>query len=151
MRQDVERYRSHLDKLFSMVNMLDSIEMRAQWAQYLCVLVSGFIEESVRTTLGHYASGRSSKQVANYVQGKLRRVTNLNMTRIVDLLSQFDPDVGKQLDEKTHGELKDAIDSIVANRHSIVHGRSVSVTYAMVKDWYKKAVRVMEILSSLLA
>jgi len=146
----VNQHRSRLDKLFGRVSTINDLEMQAQWARYLCVLVSSFIEGSIRAIVGDYAGARSSKNIANYIQKKLSRETNLNTSRIVGLLSQFDPDVGKELERSTNGELKYAIDSIVANRHNIVHGRDVSVSYVRIYDWYKKAVKVIELVDSLL-
>ena len=146
----VNRYRSRLDGLFGKVSAIDDLEMQSQWSRYLCVLVSGFIEEAIRAIVGEYAAVRSSREIANYVEKKLGRETNLNMSKIVSLLSQFDPDIGKELERRTNGELKDAIDSIVANRHPIVHGRDVSVSYARIHDWYKETVKVIEIVDSLL-
>lgn len=150
MNSIVQRYRSRLDGLFGKVNEIDDIEMQAQWARYLCVLASGFIEESIKTIIGEYAVARSSREIANYVERKLDRETNLNMQKIVSLLSQFDPDKGKELEKRTNGELKAAVDSVISNRHHIAHGRDVGVSYVRIHDWYKKTIKVIEIVDALL-
>lgn len=149
MNPIVQRYRSRLDGLFGKVQKIDDIEMQSQWARYLCVLVSGFMEESIRAIIGDYAIARSSREIANYVERKLSRETNLNMSKIVGLLSQFDTDMGKELEKRTNGELKDAVDSVIANRHTIAHGRDVSVSYVRIYDWYKKTVKVIDIVDAL--
>ena len=150
MNPRVNQYKSRLDALFGKVSKINDLEMRSHWARYLCVLVSGFIEESVRAIVGEYAAKHSSSEIANYVERQLGRETNLNMSRIVGLLSQFDPDIGKKLEQRTNGELKDAVDSVIANRHLIVHGRDVSVSYVRINGWYKKVVKVIEIIDRLL-
>jgi len=151
MNPYVHRHKSRLDDLFNSVGRVDDLEMQAQWARYLCVLVSGFIEESIRTLLNQYTVSRSSPEIANYVEKKLGRETNLNMTKIIDLLAQFDKDLGKTLRQRTEGELKYAVDSVIANRHPIAHGRNVSVSFIRLREWYEKSVDVIEIIEELLS
>lgn len=151
MNRHVHRHKSRLDNLFINVEQVDDLEMQAQWARYLCVLVSGFIEESIRILLSQYTVSRSSPEIANYVEKKLGRETNLNMTKIISLLAQFDNDFGETLRQHTEGELKDAVDSVIANRHPIAHGRDVSVSFIRLREWYEKIVNVIEIIEALLS
>jgi len=114
------------------------------------VLVSGFIEVAVKEILGDYAARRSSPEISNYVSRRLLRETNLKMNKIIDLLSQFNRDWGEELERQTRGELKDAIDSIVANRHQIAHGKDTGVSFLQVKGWYEKTVDVVDIIKRML-
>lgn len=43
---------------------------------------------------------------------------------------------------------KDAIDSIMANRHLIAHGRNTSISVARVRDYLDKAVEVIEFIET---
>ena len=44
---------------------------------------------------------------------------------------------------------RDAVDSIMANRHLIAHGKDSSVTVAKVRDWFDKAIEVLEYIETL--
>ena len=44
-------------------------------------------------------------------------------------------------------EEKDAINSVVANRHLIAHGRNVGVSHVNVKAWYKNIKRFVQKIS----
>ena len=46
---------------------------------------------------------------------------------------------------------KDAIDTIMANRHLIVHGKNSGITVARVSDYLDKAEEVLEFLEKQLA
>lgn len=143
---DVVRYQKRLDGLFKQVSLLgDNAELQSHWARYLCVLVSGFIEISVRSLYSGYAKNKAAPYVANFVEHYLERLQNPNMDRIVTLAGAFSPKWEEELRIVTEGELKDAVDSVVANRNRIAHGDDVGITFARVQGYYKRVARVVEI------
>jgi len=71
------------------------------------------------------------------------------MGKIADLTRAFNAGWANELDSKTAGKLRDAVDSIVANRHQIAHGRDVGITYASIKNYYEDAIRVVEIIQEI--
>jgi hypothetical protein len=146
MNQEVWRYRQRLDHLFRRAGELEDPELKAHWARYLCVLASGFIETSVRALFAQYSRGAAAPNVANFVEEKLKDFQSARMNNICDLTRQFNPAWADQLELDTQGELKDAVDSIVSNRHQIAHGRDVGVSYVQVKQYYEGAVKVMDLL-----
>ena len=125
--------------------MPDNVELQSHWARYLCILTSAFLELALRELYGHYARQRSAPFVANYVERNLGYVQNPSMDRILTLAGSFSPEWASKLKDQTEGELKDAVDSVVANRNRIAHGEDVGITYARVADYYRRVVRVIEI------
>jgi len=150
MRQTTERYERRLENLFNKIQGLVDLELQAQFARYLCVLLSGFIEVAIRDLLGGYARARANQNISGYVNHKLSRETNLNMSKIVELFNKFNQTWGEELETQTKGELKDAIDSIVANRHKIAHGEDTGVGFLQVKEWYKKTKNVVNIMDQII-
>lgn len=147
MHRDIERRRTRLDVVFTKVGSLTGdLELQAHFSRYLCVLVSGFLETSIRTILSQYASDKSAPNIARFVDGQLKSFQNPRMSNIVNLTRAFSEQWADQIDASTQGELKDAVDSIVANRHLIAHGEDVGISYVSVKDFYGRVVRVLEIL-----
>lgn len=93
------------------------------------MLVSGFLETSLQILYYQYAKDKAAPFVANYVDAQLGRFQNPNMDRILALTRSFSPDWATGLRAATEGEIKDSIDSIVANRHKIAHGESVGIRF----------------------
>lgn len=146
------RYKARLDNLFGKITALSSdIELQAQWARYLCVLVSGFLETSVVAILARYSKEKAVPNVANYVGCQLDTFQNPTMGKILQLVNAFSQDWYDSLSAKTDGKLKSSVDSIAANRNQIAHGRDVGITYASIRTWYVDALEVVELLDTLVA
>jgi len=122
--------------------------MQSHWSRYLCVLVAGFLETSVRSIYSDFARKSASGKVANYVEAKLRPTLNLKMSGILQLTRAFSPEWAEQLSKNTEGERKAAVDSIVANRNQIAHGQPVEITYGRIKRYYDKVVEVLELIEN---
>lgn len=143
---EIVRYQQRLDNLFKKTAGIADLETQAHWARYLCILCSGFLEVAVREIYKQYALNGSNAYVANYVQGRLKGFQNPNMEKILQVTRSFNPQWEDNLKALVDGELKDAVDSIVSNRNRIAHGDDVGITYATIKTYYDKAVKVVEAL-----
>ena len=145
--REVVRYKQQLDDLFEKINILpEDSEIRSHWARYLCVRVSGFLEVSVRAIYGQYADNKTSPFVANYVKSQLSSFQNPNMEKILNISRAFNPAWAERLEEITEGEIRDAIISIVNARHSIAHGGATGITYSKISNYYKSAIKLVELL-----
>ncbi|MBD1930582.1 MULTISPECIES: HEPN domain-containing protein [Cyanophyceae] len=146
---EVKRERQRIDDLFTKISSLpDDIELKSHWARYLCIRVSGFLENSVRAIYSQYAKKKAVPYVANFVERKLEDFQNPKMEKILQLTGLFSPEWESELRKVTEGELKDAVDSIVSNRHNIAHGRDVGITYVRVKEYYNKALKVIDLIEN---
>lgn len=119
-------------------------EILAHWARYLCVITSGFIELGVRQILSEYSRRKAAQEIVRFATNRIEGLTNLNTEKIKGVLSCFSPEWRDSFDAKITDEQKDAIDSIVANRNNIVHGRPVGISYAVVKRYYEQAWEVLD-------
>lgn len=142
----VHQSKQRLEVLFKRIaSMSGDLELQSHWARYLCVLVSGFIETSIRAIYSEYATNRSAPSVANYVEAQLKWFQNAKMGKIIELAALFNPAWASELEVACEGAPKDAIDSIVTNRHHIAHGRSTGITYHRIKEYYDNAMFVIEL------
>lgn len=142
---EVLRRQQRLDSLFKKITVLSGdIELQSQWARYLCVLVSGFLEASLRIVISEYARKRATDDVGNYVESQLSEFRNPNMERILKLVRSFNPAWADELEATVEGEIKDAVDSIVSNRNIIAHGDDVGISFSRISDYYKRAVKVID-------
>ena len=144
--REVIRYQQRLDNLFEKVKDISDLELKSHWARYLCVLVSGYLETSVRAIYSEYSSKKASKNVANYVNSSLKRFQSPKMGNILQLTEAFSRQWAEELENATDGKLKESVDSIVTLRHNIAHGRDSGVSYARIREYYQSAIKVIELI-----
>ncbi len=147
--QEIQRQKQRLDELFNSAWKLPEVELQSHWSRYLCILVSGFLENSVELCLSEYSKKRSDSATANFVSAKLRGFQNPKMSAITDLLGAFKPEWRLELEEATQGQLSDSINSIVGNRNRIAHGESVSLSMSSLKAYYNDATTVVAVLEKI--
>lgn len=149
-RAEVARQRQQLDATFRRVSGLaPDPELLSDFARYLCVLVSGYLEQSVIELVMEHVRVNSRPSVQRHVNTRLRRFTTANAERIVQLMGSFDPDWQRDLEKFLVDEHKDAVDGIVALRHAIAHGRAGGVTFIRVKDYYQRIKDVVDHIADL--
>jgi hypothetical protein len=152
MNREVLSYQQRLDTLFSNIEKFSSArpvddEILSHLAKYLCVIVCGFVEVSIRAIYSEYANRKAEKNVANFISNSLKKFQSPNMEKVLKLTGAFDPDWRDNLKKLVEGEIKDSIDSLGSNRNIIAHGGSVGITIRRVKRYYadaKKLVRHIE-------
>ena len=144
---DVFREKQRLDNVFSVVEQTHfDPEVLSHWAKYLCVLTSGFLENSLRLILKDYAVKHANNCISSFVSTRIEGLTNFNDEKISQLLSAFSPTWRDTFHEMRSIEQKDAIDSVLANRNLIGHGRSVGLTLARMKQYYGEVCKVVKII-----
>ena len=143
---EIARQQRRLDELSQKAKTFTDLEVQSHWAQYLCVVVSGFIENSVRLTYAEYARKRADASVAGFVASRLRQFQNPKMGSILDLAGAFSEEWKQRLESDTSGQLAESVNSIVGNRHKIAHGESVGLSLHTLIRYYGDAVKVVDLL-----
>ena len=150
-RGEVSRLRKRLDATFARAPAPNAdLESQADFAKYLCVLVSGFFENALVALLLDYAERRSAPEVVSFVDRKLDRWTSPKAEKIIDLFGAFSPDWRDALSNYLVDERKDSINSLVALWHKIAHGESVGTSLSQVRAHYKAILEVVEHVEQLL-
>lgn len=149
-RAEVERQRQKLDATFKRAAATKSeAELLADFARFLCVLVAGFLEQAVIELPLEHVRIRSHISIHRHVERNLRRFTNANSQRIIDLFGSFDPDWRKDLESYLVDERKAAVDSVVDLRNSISHGRPAEISMKRVEDYYARVKQVVDHIAGL--
>jgi hypothetical protein len=112
---------------------------RAHIANYACVLLSGLLETAIKEKLSMHCEAKATPAIANFVKSQLEKFQSPGPENITQLLNSFDPNVGDRLEILWADEIKDAIGSIVGNRHLIAHGRDTTLTLNRVTEWFNCA------------
>ena len=128
---------------------LDDLELQAHWAKYLCVLVAGFIENSLEEIFSEFVTDASSPAVARFAKSRLGNIQNPKAQRFIEVAGAFDESwrVGLEAFLEDNGR-KDAVDSIIANRHLIAHGGSSGITLSRVNQYLDKCVEVIDFIEA---
>jgi hypothetical protein len=111
-------------------------------------LVSGFIEVAFTQIISEFAKRKSSPDIANYVVGSLGQFQNAKMEKMLIAIGSFNGMWRDEIDAATKGELTDAVNSVVANRHQIAHGKSVGISFTTIKDYYDRVIKVLELIEA---
>ena len=140
-----------LDATFLRIINIDEneLELRADYSRYLCVLVSGFLEQSVRLITADYARCRAQPQIADFVIEKTDRLTNLTCEKLAIHFSSLNKEWVVILEKILVNEAKEAINSVVSLRHLIAHGKSADITLARLSKYYTEIKKVLKALQEM--
>ena len=149
----IDRHRKKLAHLLKNIpaDPTGSLEFQAHWARYTCVVMSAYIEDSVKELLREYTQTRAPKTVFNYVSWQLSFLQSAHTDKISDLVSRFDESWLTSFQSFLTEERKAAVNSVVGNRHRIAHGQDVTVTISQLKQWYPRINEVIDHLIGLCA
>lgn len=126
-----------------------NLELQAHWAKYLCVLCAGFLENSIAEIYAEYARVCGNEAVAGYVARQLERIQNPNSQNLLNTTYQFKKTWGEALEAYlSQNGRKDTVDTIMKNRHKIVHGEDSNITILRLKEYLVKIVEVTEFMEN---
>jgi hypothetical protein len=126
---------------------VDQIELKSHLARYICVVTSGFLENAIKEIFTQYAKNRSSPTIADYIEGQLAIIKTPKSSKFIEVAGAFNKAWGVELEKFLSEEgRKEAIDSIISNRHLIAHGKDAGITLASLKSYLAKCVDIVEYL-----
>lgn len=121
-------------------------ELKSHLTKYICVLCSGFIENSIYHTFTDIAENSSAPSVVlTYAKSQLYKIQNANSEKIRALTKSFNPDwhdlIRDYLQEDNRGA---AINYILKDRHNIAHGRDSDITITKLESYLNKTTEVIK-------
>lgn len=130
----------------------DSLELLGHWGKYACIACSGYIEFALRSSLQNHVKKKATSEVLCYVNRGLDGVQNPKAEKFVSTLHCFSSKWGSQIEAffASNPSSKTAIDSLMANRHLIAHGRPCSVSLLQVEGYFKDANLAVDFVDQLL-
>ncbi len=147
--QEISRQQHKITSLLARVNEAcgDNIELRAEWAKYICICSAGLLENSIKLIYSEYARKKVTRPVANFVESKLSTIRNPKFEKFCETAAAFNESWVAEIVEyaSTNGR-GDAIDTIMGNRHLIAHGKGThsNITIRQIQDYLKKSLEVLE-------
>lgn len=144
--RDLYRQRQRISTLIEEASKFkeDQGELQAHWAKYICVLVAGFMENAIADVYSRYAAASSNEKVSNHVAYSMKKINNPKHTKFVDVAKSFDGAWGHQVEEFFEEDgMRDALNSIMSQRHLIAHGQDSDISLVRVKDYFRKCTQII--------
>ena len=146
--REVELRRRRIDAVFSRAVSLaehsDAAQLQADFARHLCVLVSGFVERSVVDLVLAYADDKTARQVLSLLDASLRRVSNLDTERVLQVVGSLDAGWRQRLEAFITDQHRQALNSVVGLRNDIAHGGGGSLSLGQVQRYWVSVQEVIE-------
>jgi hypothetical protein len=120
-------------------------------ARYICVLISGLIENSIKIYIENYVQSRGNPKLASFIAESIKYETNMTCEKISKFLGKFDTAWSIAFEAHLTDERKDAVNSVIALRHQIAHGQHVGVTYSRIKRYFRTILSLIEDLEKVIA
>jgi hypothetical protein len=125
------------------------IEMQSHWAKYICVLISGFLENAIHLIYSEYVKKVSNEKVSQFSIRQIKKIQNPKANKVVEIAKSFDSDWGNKLEKYLDDDgRKEAIDTIMNNRHLIAHGKPSNITLAPLNEYFKKTIKACEFIEN---
>lgn len=121
------------------------LELQSHWAQYACVRAAGFMENALGELYSDYARRCSNAKVGSYVTASVSAVQNPKAARFSETARRFSPEWAEEMDEFLNVDgRREALNSIMTNRHRIAHGEDSDITVVRVRQYLEKCVEIVE-------
>lgn len=124
--------RRYYDRVRNLIDQNISItpEQESHWAKYQCILISGYLEVSIKEILHDFSNDKTHPNIMRYVEASWPRSQNMNTDNIEKLLKKFNSEWAREFSEwlKTDGERQANINSLIEWRNRISHGKESATT-----------------------
>ena len=127
----------------------DQPDVQADYVRYLCVLVTGYLEQAVVSVLLSHVDTIGSACLSRYVSETLQRPGSMRVDNVLRLVGRFDLDWKRKLEEKLTIRHRETIGTIYANRNRIAHGEDVDLTYRQVRNGFDVATKAVELIEGI--
>lgn len=143
-RSEVRRLQRRVDDVLQRATAATDEEVRSDLSRYLCVLISGWFENSLAELLLEFSRRNAAVPVQNYLTFSLERLTNVNKERLLQTLGAFDQRWREEFDQYIVDKREAALSTIIALRNDVAHGGGATVSYARVVGYYRSIEEIMD-------
>jgi hypothetical protein len=145
-RTEINRLKKSLTDLYDRCNQLDSSsEISGDMNRYLCVRVSGFLEQSLLAAARSLCEKRSSGEALRFSLSWLERAPNPRADEIIKLVSRFDSKWAQELEILlSEDERRTRVNSLLGIRNDIAHGKNQGVSKRQALEYYNLVVEIID-------
>ena len=140
-----QRFQTYHDLLQHVSRFQNDTRLLAEWSKYLCILLYGCIEQSVKLIFREYARRRCDLSILAFVEHKLERYNKINAIEVVNIARLFNADLANRM-TGADDRFTSAVNSVVDIRNRIAHGDYVGISYHTIRDYHDRVRSYIELL-----
>lgn len=147
-----QQYIKDLDGLKNKIDEVDDEEVKSFLVRLFCVRTSGLLEVFLKTRISEYSKGKVPKEINRFLTSKFKDITSLKTSKLEEVLCAFSTDWSDSFTSyiEEHDQLKNSIDSIIAQRHNIAHGQQSNLGIASMNQYYEDVKTVVTYLDGII-
>lgn len=145
--QELKRQYNRISDLIAIAKKFEPDDvLGSHLTKYICVLCSGFIENSIYHAFSDIAERSCQPSVVlTYTKSQLFKIQNANSEKIRELAKSFNPfweeRIKNFMQENNRGA---AINYILKDRNNIAHGKDSDITIGKLEEYLLKTVEVIK-------
>jgi hypothetical protein len=138
-RREIDRLRRDLEDLFLRSGEIDEAdELSADLSRYLCVRVSGFLEQALAYCGRSLCERGSWGNAQKFSLSWLRQTPNPRADQIVKFVQRFDDAWAEDLvDLLGDNERGQTINALLGIRNEVAHGKSQGISHNRVLEYFE--------------
>lgn len=134
-----------IDNLFTEIeNFIGDPYIKSLLTYYLCIRISGFLENSIRIIYTDYSNPNAKGNVFTFVGNKLKKFPNPTWSAILNLANDFDPNWKANIKNNIKPNQLTSLESINVNKNAIAHGGSSNITLSDLHSYYNDMVMLID-------
>lgn len=141
-RVQVERLKKSVEDLYIRADPrnIDDPEIASDLGRYLCVRVSGFLEQATQVILRDYCSRNSWGEIQTFAHSWLDRMPNLSSDALVKLIKRFNESWATELEEMlSKEERKASLNALIGIRNDVAHGKQQGMSRQQAWEYFELA------------
>jgi len=150
MRLRLETQEKRLDELIELMDSIEDEDVKSHFSKYLCIKVSGYLENVVKTLISTYIDGTCPRPIQSFIKNKIKNTTNLSTDKIAVFLENFEKTWASEFETKLSDKMSESLNSVVSNRNQIAHGGQDNITPRVIKGYYEDIKEVVKILQEII-
>lgn len=146
-RWQVKRLKSELDELYIRADprTVPDPEVAGDLARYLCVRVSGYLEQTTAIILRSHCAKNSWGDVQQFAMSWLDRTPNLGSDALIKLVRRFNKHAADDLEEFLSVEERGpGLNALIGLRNDIAHGKQQGLSREQAWDYFELVELVVE-------
>ncbi|WP_157596891.1 HEPN domain-containing protein [Streptacidiphilus rugosus] len=146
-RAQVDRLKKSLEDLYIRADprSIDDPEIASDLGRYLCVRVSGFLEQATQVILREYCTRNAWGEVQSFAHSWLDRMPNLSSDAFVKLVKRFNATWANELDGLlAQEERRASLNALIGIRNDVAHGKQQGMSRQQAWEYYELAEEIIE-------
>jgi hypothetical protein len=149
-RSEISARLREIDEVMLHAEEQEDLVLRGYLTRLAVIQLSGFIEKSLEHMVNGFLEENSSHRVLRFGQRQAARFSNLNPTKLEQIVGSFDDEWRQRLgDFLSQDERRQTLGNLIGARHSLAHGGASAVSGTLLRQYHEIAEETVGLLSDM--